>query len=64
MENMTEREKMNAGMLYDANFDSELVKMRMEAKELCYDYNHTRPSDEEGRTAILKSCLRAPASIC
>lgn len=59
MENMTEREKMNAGMLYDANFDSELVKMRMEAKELCYDYNHTRPSDEEGRTAILKKLFKS-----
>lgn len=38
MENMTELEKMRAGMLYDANFNPELNRMRLEAKELCYDY--------------------------
>ena len=57
MENMTELEKMRAGMLYDANFNPELNRMRLEAKELCYDYNHTRPSDEAGRVAILKRLL-------
>lgn len=51
---MTEREKMMKGLLYDANFDPELLRQRTECKELCYDYNHTRPSDEEKRTEIMK----------
>lgn len=56
---MTEREKMMKGLLYDANFDPELLRQRTECKELCYDYNHTRPSDEEKRTEILKRLFKA-----
>lgn len=56
---MTERDKMLAGMLYDANFDPELIRQRLECKELCYDYNHTRPSDTEKRTAILKRMFKS-----
>lgn len=55
---MTEREKMMKGLLYDANFDPELLRQRTECKELCYDYNHTRPSDEEKRTEILKRLFK------
>ena len=56
---MTEREKMLAGMLYDANFDEELLAQRMECKELCYDYNHTRPSDEKKREEILRRLFKS-----
>lgn len=32
---MNEIEKMLAGELYDANYNSELTKKRLKAKELC-----------------------------
>ena len=51
---MTEKEKMLAHKWYDANFDKELRMERRRAKDLCFDYNHTRPSDIERRQAILK----------
>ena len=60
---MTEREKMMKGLLYDANFDPELLRQRTECKELCYDYNHTRPSDEEKRTEILKRLFNPTFTI-
>lgn len=50
---MTEKEKMLAHQWYDANFDDELKKDRLKAKELCFDLNHTRPSDEEKRDRIM-----------
>ena len=50
---MTEKEKMLAGLTYDANYDKELIAERTRAKELCYDYNHLRPSDTEGQQALM-----------
>ena len=46
---MTEKEKMQRHVLYDANYDKELIEERKVAKELCYDFNQLRPSDEEGQ---------------
>ena len=54
---MTEKEKMGRQMLYDANYDQELIRERTNAKELCYDYNHLRPSQEEEQRAVLKKLL-------
>lgn len=53
---MTEKEKMMAKKLYDANYDETLNKERMEAKDLCYEYNQLRPSDEKNQKQILKNC--------
>lgn len=50
---MTEKEKMNLGMLYDANYDEELVKIRFEAQSLCFDYNHIRPDQFEDKNKVL-----------
>ncbi len=55
--NMTEKEKMQKQMLYDANNDRELLDERVKAKELCYDYNQLRPSDEEGQQKLIKQLL-------
>ena len=49
---MTEKEKMVTKKLYDANYDETLYKERTEAKNLCYDYNQLRPSDEENQIMI------------
>lgn len=36
---MTEKEKMQKQMLYDANYDKDLLDERTIVKELCYQYN-------------------------
>lgn len=62
---MTEKEKMGRQMLYDANYDRELLRERTQAKELCYDYNHLRPSQEEEQREVLKKLLgRTGESFC
>ena len=42
---MSEKEKMISGELYDANYNKELENERLEAKDLCYEYNNLKPSD-------------------
>ena len=54
---MTEREKLERGLWYDANFDQELLALRAKADDLCFDYNHTRPSNEETRAALLRQLI-------
>ena len=54
---MTEKEKMLSQMLYDADHDDELVAERIRAKELCHDFNLTRPSDAQRQEAIMKELL-------
>ena len=44
-------------MLYDANNDRELLKERAGAKELCYEFNQLRPSDENGQQELMKRLL-------
>lgn len=44
-------------MMYDANYDSELIAERLECKELCRDYNDLRPKDIEARTAMINRIL-------
>lgn len=51
---MTEKEKMLKCIIYDANNDPALIAERMACKELCRDYNDLRPSDTEGREALLR----------
>ncbi len=54
---MTEKEKMLAGMIYDANYDPALIAERQDCKEMCRDYNDLRPKDMEGREALLRKLL-------
>ena len=54
---MTEKEKMQKGMWYDANFDKELLAERIEADGLCYEFNHTHPKEAEKRAEILDKLL-------
>ena len=48
----TEREKMLAGELYRAA-DPELVAMRLRARQLTFDFNHSRPEEGERRYDLL-----------
>ena len=56
-EKLTEKEKMLAGMLYDADHDEELVQDRIRTKDLCYDFNQLRPSQLEEQKKIMKKLL-------
>ena len=61
---MTEKEKCRAGLLYDANYDPQLLAERRAAKELLYDYNRLRPSEEAERLALLKRLLGRTGEQC
>ena len=50
---MTEKEKMLKGLLYDANYDKDLLAERLKAKDLCFKYNTTLPSDEDSLREII-----------
>ncbi len=54
---MTEKEKMKAGDWYDANFDTELINMRLTAQDLCFEFNNIKPSETEKRNAVLQKLL-------
>ena len=49
---MTEKEKMQRQMLYDANYDKVLMSERDNAKDLCYDYNLLRPSSGRASNSL------------
>ncbi len=54
---MTEKEKMLAGMIYDANNDRSLAEERMMAKDLCHQFNNIPPSDLVRQREILRRLL-------
>lgn len=54
---MSEKDKMLAGELYDANYDKELIKERLKTKDMCYEYNNIKPSNIEERTMIMSKIL-------
>ena len=54
---MTEKEKMDAGLWHDANFDPELLAARMKAEELCAAFNAAAPGDAETRRALLRDLI-------
>lgn len=54
---MTEWEKAQAGYLYDANYEPELITMRTKCADLCYEFNMCRPSDTDKQQALLKDIL-------
>jgi maltose O-acetyltransferase len=54
---MTEKEKMQKQMLYDANYYRDLLSKRTSAKELCYQYNQLHPLDEQGQQKIMHQLL-------
>ena len=57
---MTEKEKMLAHEWYDANFDEELSDDRKRAKDLCFEFNQTRPSHTNKRFEILTDLFGYP----
>lgn len=51
---MTEKEKCAAGILYDANYDEGLLKERNICKDICFEYNSTKPSELDTKKALLE----------
>lgn len=60
---MTQRERMEKGLVYDPSDDS-LKGEQAELAELLYDFNHSRPSEQEKRDALLKKMLGAVGEGC
>ena len=56
---MTEKEKMLKGMLYNANYDNELILDRRKAKDLCKAYNNMDNSDVENKERILRKLFHS-----
>ncbi|MDU2582835.1 MAG: maltose acetyltransferase domain-containing protein [Anaerococcus hydrogenalis] len=44
---MKELEKMLKGELYNANYDKEILKIRQQSQDLCYEFNQTRSSNKK-----------------
>lgn len=51
---MTEKEKMQSQKLYDANYDSELERERIECKALCQEYNHLTDKRDGKKKSVNK----------
>ena len=54
---MTEWEKAQAGYLYDANYEKNIIKMREECADLCYEFNMCRPSDTGRQKELISKII-------
>lgn len=54
---MTEKQKRDAGLLYDANYDPALHAELTACRDKCFEYNQLKPSMEEERTALMRTIL-------
>lgn len=54
---MKEWDKAQAGYLYDANHDEEIINARTACADLCFSFNMTRPSDTGQQMRILKQII-------
>ena len=54
---MSEKDKMLAGEIYNANYDEELIKERIKVKDKCFEYNNIQPSNIEERTKLMNEIL-------
>ncbi len=54
---MKEKEKKELQMLYDANYDIELMNERRKAKDLCYEFNNIKPSDIDRQKEVLNKLI-------
>lgn len=54
---ISEKEKMKAGLWYDANNDQDLINARINAQDLCFELNQLKPSMEKERRKIIHQLL-------
>lgn len=48
---------MLRGQLYNANYDRELNEIRMRCKDLCYEFNHLKPSSVSEQERLVRRLL-------
>lgn len=51
---MTEKEKRDAGVLYNANYDPQIIDEIHACGDLCYEFNSLKPSARNEQSEILK----------
>lgn len=51
---MTEKEKRDLGILYDANYDAALGEEMLKCKDICFEFNSLKPSETEKKNKIIK----------
>ena len=61
---MTEKEKMERGLLYDANYDEALLAEQLAAKDLCHAFNQLKPCDETAQYELLRQLLGGIGKRC
>lgn len=61
---MTEREKMAAGYLYNANYDPDIVAEIEAMNDLCHELNQLRPSQRQEQQALLRRILGSMGDGC
>lgn len=55
---------MLAGVLYDANHDKELNEELLRCKDLCFEFNNTRPSHAAQQQSLLKQIIGSMGADC
>lgn len=60
---MTDRERMEAGLIYDPG-DEDILTEQGKCLELLYEFNMTRPSEPEKRTELLKKMFGKIGKNC
>lgn len=61
--NMSEFDKMHSGEIYDCN-DADVMEIQIKCLERLYDFNATRPSELEKRSAMLKEMFAEIGEGC
>lgn len=54
---MTEKEKAMQGLLYNNNFDEELISERLDCQTKCQEYNQLSPKAKEKREQLIKDII-------
>jgi maltose O-acetyltransferase len=61
---MTEKEKAQAGLLYNNNYDPQLIKERMTCKKICRKYNQLEPDALSEKEDVLKELFAKAGKNC
>lgn len=56
-EKMTEKEKRDKGLIYNPNYDEELLQEMLKVKDLCFEYNSTKPSSIDKRNELINKII-------
>ncbi|MCM1054211.1 MAG: sugar O-acetyltransferase [Bacteroides sp.] len=60
---MTQKERMEAGLIYDP-MDKEIIEDQAQVLELMYEFNMSRPSEQEKRADLLSKMLGSIGREC